>query len=338
MLLFKLISLLLDPKKLLLLLIIGLGGFGLFQILNKDALPVSNIQGVGTQNTTTLSFGDATKESITSLHLNPNETKSFYIWINSNLTRPFTNFGITVLYDPNIIKSLNIEQAGLQLSNITTLAQNKSTEIYMGKTYQASSLSLGSLCDIDYCSTFDANKAPLAKVTVVAQSGNVKPGEILIHPDSVVMTLDTEANIYNPAGLNSLAINPNTQTNTLVIRAKLAGTNPTTASLELQTKTSTNHVTVHTFGIDSTEFKDYIFTSNEALTLNNIRLRYTNDNGTNKDVVVDYVKIGEKVYQTEDASTYSTGTWQNGVQRCTRGFLKTQTLHCNGYFEFSTRK
>lgn len=335
MLLLKFVSLLLDPKKLLLLLILVVGGLGFFH-LQKGAIPVSNIQGVETQSVTTLSFGDSTKESITSLQLNPSETKSFYIWINSSSVRPFTNFGITVLYDPSTIRSLNIEQTKLKISGMTTLAQNQSTEIYMGKTYQAASLSLGSLCDTDYCSTIDTNKAPLAKVTVVAQSGNIKSGEIIIHPDSVAMTVDREGNVLNSDNVKALAINPSAQNNTFVVRAKLAGTNPNTAILELQTKTSTEYITIYTFEIDSTEFKDYVFTGSRMPASKNIRLRYTNDSGASKDVVVDYIKIGEKVYQTEDASTYSTGTWQNSVQRCAGGFLKTQTLHCNGYFEFFT--
>jgi len=256
-------------------------------------------------------------------------TKSFYIWVNSNTVRSFTNFGITLLYDPNVIKSLDIEQSDLKIGKATTLDQNKSTVLYMGKIYQSASLSLGNLCETDYCSTLDTDKAPLAKVTVVAQSGNIKSGGIIIHPDSIAMTIDSEGNVLSPANLKVLTINPDTQNNTFVVRAKLAGTNPTTAILEIQTKTNTEHTTIHTFEIDSTEFKDYIFTSNKVPSLNNIRLRYTNDNGGSKDVVIDYIKVGGKAYQTEDASTYSTGTWQNSVQKCSGGFPKMQTLHCN---------
>ncbi len=329
----KFVSLLLDPRKFFLLLILVVGGFGIYHLQNKNT-PVSNIQGIGTQNVTTLSFGDSTQDLITSLQLNPNETKSFYIWVNSNSIRPFTNFGITVLYDPRLIKSLDIEQAKLKISDMATLAQNKSNVLYMGKAYQATSLSLGSLCEIDHCRTIDTSKAPLAKVTIVAQSGSTKSGEIIIHPDSIAMTVDNEGNVLSPANVQGLAINPNVLSNTFVVRAKLAGINPTTATLELQTKTNAESVTIHTFEVDSTEFKDYVFTGSKDLILNNIRLKYTNDNGVNKDVVVDYIKMGGKVYQTEDASTYSTGTWQSSVQGCTGGFLKTQTLHCNGYFDF----
>ena len=50
---------------------------------------------------------------------------------------------------------------------------------------------------------------------------------------------------------------------------------------------------------------------------------------------VDFIEIDGTRYQTEDRSTLSTGTWQ-GVDQYTPGFLQTELLHTNGYFQYSS--
>jgi hypothetical protein len=70
-----------------------------------------------------------------------------------------------------------------------------------------------------------------------------------------------------------------------------------------------------------------------------IRLEFTNDlydpaNGIDRNVTVDRIEIDGRVYQTENAAVFSTGTWrpQDGV---TNGFGRGETLNSNGFFQYS---
>ncbi len=71
----------------------------------------------------------------------------------------------------------------------------------------------------------------------------------------------------------------------------------------------------------------------------NVRVYFTNDyftNGEDRNLTVDYVVVGAKTYQSEDAGTFGKGMYVSG-QGCTSGFQKGETLHCNnGYFEYPT--
>jgi hypothetical protein len=59
-----------------------------------------------------------------------------------------------------------------------------------------------------------------------------------------------------------------------------------------------------------------------------LNVQFTND-GTNKDVQVDYVSINGSVRQAESQST-NTGVYQNS--KC--GGSYSEWLHCNGYIGF----
>ena len=50
---------------------------------------------------------------------------------------------------------------------------------------------------------------------------------------------------------------------------------------------------------------------------------------TKKVIIVD-----GQVYETEKQSTYSVGSWNGRGIPCTPGFLKSDTLFCNGYFAY----
>jgi hypothetical protein len=80
----------------------------------------------------------------------------------------------------------------------------------------------------------------------------------------------------------------------------------------------------------STSMSNY--TANTSLT-GNITVEFTNDDGENRDVQVDYIQVDGTTLQAENQSN-NTGVWQDGS--C--GGQNSEWLHCNGYIEFSALK
>lgn len=77
----------------------------------------------------------------------------------------------------------------------------------------------------------------------------------------------------------------------------------------------------------------------EVVDANNLRIEFINDvfdpsSGVDRNAIIDKVRIGDKVYETENAAVFSTGTWTaaDGVQD---GFGRGETLHSNGYLQYS---
>lgn len=77
----------------------------------------------------------------------------------------------------------------------------------------------------------------------------------------------------------------------------------------------------------------------DGLSADRVRVAFNNDlydpaNGIDNNLRVDRIEIDGNVYETEDPSVYSTGTWlpADGV---TPGFRENETLHVEGYFEFA---
>jgi hypothetical protein len=76
----------------------------------------------------------------------------------------------------------------------------------------------------------------------------------------------------------------------------------------------------------------------ENVSADQVRIEFTNDdyepNVRDLNLIVDYVQIDGTKFETEDPSVYSTGTWlpSDGV---VAGYRSSETLHTNGYFQFS---
>ena len=64
-----------------------------------------------------------------------------------------------------------------------------------------------------------------------------------------------------------------------------------------------------------------------------ITVEFTNDDGSVRDVQIDYIDVAGSVWQAEDQAT-NTGVWQDGS--C--GGSYSDWLHCGGYIEFSAYK
>src|SRR5690606_758559 len=74
----------------------------------------------------------------------------------------------------------------------------------------------------------------------------------------------------------------------------------------------------------STGMQDYTATTGLS---GEIRVAFTNDNGTSLDVQVDYVQVNGQTRQAENQSV-NTGVWVN--DQC-GGAGNSEWLHCNGY-------
>ncbi len=337
MIIIKILTSFLAPKRLIAFFIIGSILFGIYRFQKLEAPLNKGVQGIQTASGVMLSFGDQIHPQITNLRILPGESKSFYIWLESNTEQSLTNFGITLLYNPNTIQSINIEPTKWGEASPLVLGNDRSTTEFMGKDYQTLTLSVGSPCTPERCIKLTSRKTRIAKVTVTAQNTPLEKDEILIHSNSVVMGLNQTDNLFKPdIKVTTLTINKTfPQSNQLSIRARALGPNQNTTLMELQIRTAQGtYVPLHRFNISGKTYSEYSYTSARPLAPNILRFKFLSDAGASKDLEIDYIKIGDYIYQTEEQTTFSTGTWQNQTLGCSGGFSQSQVLHCNGYFEF----
>jgi cytochrome c553 len=80
------------------------------------------------------------------------------------------------------------------------------------------------------------------------------------------------------------------------------------------------------------KFVAYQYTTQESVSASQLQVAYTNDQGK-RDLRVDKILINKTTYQSEAATTYSTGTWSSG-KGCGSGYKQSEWLHCNGYFAY----
>ena len=104
--------------------------------------------------------------------------------------------------------------------------------------------------------------------------------------------------------------------------------------LELQVDGSTEQT--WTVG---TSFSTFTYNTSQTLNANQIRtatsgLNWDPANGIDENLIVDAIVIDGVRFETEDPSTFSTGTWlpADGIQP---GFRASEYLHDDGYFQFA---
>ncbi|MEM8947466.1 MAG: carbohydrate-binding domain-containing protein [Planctomycetota bacterium] len=86
-------------------------------------------------------------------------------------------------------------------------------------------------------------------------------------------------------------------------------------------------------------FETLRYTHTSAVTIDQIRVAFTNNgnaaNGNDRNLRVDKIVVDGTTYETEADDTYSVGSFLPGLG-CTEGTLQTETLYCDGYFEYQT--
>jgi glucose/arabinose dehydrogenase len=88
------------------------------------------------------------------------------------------------------------------------------------------------------------------------------------------------------------------------------------------------------------QFKDFRFTAETPVSADQIRVALVNDiyepeAGLDRDLRVDFIQIDSIKYETEAASTFSTGTWlpADGI---VAGFRKSEWMNADGYFQYAS--
>jgi len=87
-------------------------------------------------------------------------------------------------------------------------------------------------------------------------------------------------------------------------------------------------VTVQTSRV-STVYQDYIYYASDSLA--NIKVYFSDTNGGDYDVQIDYIKANDVTYQAEKQAI-NTGVYQN--DNC--GGSYSEWIHCEGYIDFGT--
>ncbi len=94
---------------------------------------------------------------------------------------------------------------------------------------------------------------------------------------------------------------------------------------------------VATYNNISTSGQLFSFQADNTVTADRVRVQFINDAFNpgvfDRNLNVDFLRIDGQTFQTEAATTFSTGTWlpADGV---TAGFRQSETLTSNGYFQF----
>jgi len=86
-------------------------------------------------------------------------------------------------------------------------------------------------------------------------------------------------------------------------------------------------------------FREFQFDADLGVDANDIRIEFLNDefdpeSGFDRNLIIDKIRVGERLYETENSAVFSTGTWTaaDGVQD---GFGRGDTLHANGFLQYS---
>ena len=96
-------------------------------------------------------------------------------------------------------------------------------------------------------------------------------------------------------------------------------------------------VQTFTTSFTNTGFQNFNFTANFDVSLSDVSIEFFGDQfdpsqGIDTDLEVNFIEIDGQRFQTEAATTFSTGTFANGG--ITPGFFQSQILHTNGIFSF----
>lgn len=88
---------------------------------------------------------------------------------------------------------------------------------------------------------------------------------------------------------------------------------------------------------DGTSYVRYVYNSPTKVKPEDVRIAFVNDgrtpSGADRNLRVDAITIDGRRYETEAASTYSSGTWKDGS--ITPSFPQDERLHGDGFFHYS---
>ena len=110
--------------------------------------------------------------------------------------------------------------------------------------------------------------------------------------------------------------------------------------LQLQINGAVAETFVIGVGTDTLNDQTFFFETSETITADDVRIEFLNDSfnaatGADSNLIVDAIEIDGVRFETESSNVFSTGTFLNadGIQP---GFRQSETLHSNGFFQYST--
>jgi photosystem II stability/assembly factor-like uncharacterized protein len=138
--------------------------------------------------------------------------------------------------------------------------------------------------------------------------------------------------------IDDVKVSASSGTKTVQVRVRTRGSNGK-ARIRVRRMSNANHTGSNSIletktYTPGTGWVTYTATFSQNITANKLRIYYDND-ASNRDVEIDWIKIGNTTFQTEAGDTYSTGTWTSGGG-CNGAFKRSAMLHCNGYFHYDT--
>ncbi len=105
-------------------------------------------------------------------------------------------------------------------------------------------------------------------------------------------------------------------------------------------KLRVNRKTVARFVLSS-DWGVYTYRPRIDTKVSKVRVFFVNDHkarpGTDRNVEVDYITVHNAVVQTEDTRVKSRGAWSS-PGGCSVGFKQTETLACNGWFQYKLKR
>ncbi len=79
----------------------------------------------------------------------------------------------------------------------------------------------------------------------------------------------------------------------------------------------------------TTEFKDYTYVLKDGLSHDFIDILFTSIGDAAEDVRIDYIRVDDALYQADDTSVLSKGSWDPG-SACAEGYKQSEWIHCQG--------
>ena len=91
-----------------------------------------------------------------------------------------------------------------------------------------------------------------------------------------------------------------------------------------------------------TEQETFAFFAEGTVNASDIRIEFLNDeyvpeNGFDRNLIVDNIEVNGQTFEAEDSSVFASGVFVPG-EGIERGFLQSETLHANGYFQFASEE
>lgn len=95
---------------------------------------------------------------------------------------------------------------------------------------------------------------------------------------------------------------------------------------------------VKTFTVTG-DMTTYSYVHPSSLVENELMVKFTNDlydpeTREDRNLRVDKILVNGTAYESEDLTTYSSGSWKRSTQ-CEPGYKQSEWLHCNGYFQYT---